>query len=213
MRDATISAVVAIHYLIVFVLTMGNPREDAGLAGQYATSTREINVPNETATFAAGCFWGVQSTFERLPGVLMTRVGYTGGKTVDPTYEDVCAGDTNHAEAIEITFDPSKVTYRELLNIFFESHDPTTLDRQGPDVGTQYRSAVFYHSPQQKELAEAEMEKRQASGEYARPLVTQVAPAKTFYSAEEYHQLYFYKNGIDYSCHTGNGKKPAFRRK
>jgi peptide-methionine (S)-S-oxide reductase len=161
----------------------------------------------ETATFAAGCFWGVQSTFEKVPGVVSTRVGYTGGAMPNPTYEDVCTDQTGHAEAIEIVFDPAKVSYQKLLEIFFENHDPTTMDRQGPDEGNQYRSAIFYHSPEQKAQAEAEKEKRDESGEYVGPIVTQIVPAGPFYSAEEYHQFYYDKHGVTWSCHFGNGKK------
>jgi peptide-methionine (S)-S-oxide reductase len=161
----------------------------------------------EIATFAAGCFWGVESTFKRVPGVVSTRVGYTGGETVNPTYEQVCGDDTGHAEAIEVVFDPAKVSYAKLLEVFFENHDPTTVDRQGPDFGSQYRSAIFYHSPEQKAAALAEIEKRDESGEYRNTIVTQVVAASKFYAAEDYHQSYFDKRGIGYSCHTGNGKK------
>jgi peptide-methionine (S)-S-oxide reductase len=163
----------------------------------------------EKATFAAGCFWGVEEVFRTVPGVLKTRVGYIGGKTLNPTYKEVCTDRTGHAEAIEIEFDPKVVSYQHLLETFFEKHDPTTLNRQGPDVGTQYRSGVFYHSPAQQASAEAEIEKRNASGDYARPVVTEVVPATTFYAAEDYHQRYFEKRGIDASCHIGNGKKPG----
>jgi peptide-methionine (S)-S-oxide reductase len=161
----------------------------------------------EKATFAAGCFWGVEELFRQVPGVLKTRVGYTGGKTADPSYEQVCSGRTHHAEAIDIDFDPAKVSYQQLLELFFENHDPTTLDRQGPDVGTQYRSGVFYHSPQQQKSAEAEIAKRNGSGDYVRPIVTEVTEAAKFYPAEEYHQKYFQRRGIGHSCHFGNGKK------
>ena len=162
----------------------------------------------EKATFAAGCFWGVEETFRTIPGVLKTRVGYTSGKTKNPTYKEVCTDGTGHAEAIEIEFDPAKVSYQQLLELFFESHDPTTLDRQGPDVGTQYRSGVYFHSPQQEQAAEAEIEKRNDSGDYVSKVVTEVVPATTFYAAEDYHQRYFEKRGIEASCHLGNGKKP-----
>jgi len=163
----------------------------------------------EKATFAAGCFWGVEEVFRQVGGVLKTRVGYTNGKTLNPTYREVCTDCTGHAEAIEIEFDSKQVSFQQLLEVFFENHDPTTLNRQGPDVGTQYRSGVFYHSPEQQNAAETEIEKRNASGDYARPVVTEVVPATTFYSAEDYHQRYFEKRGIDASCHVGNGKKPG----
>ncbi|MDP9173680.1 MAG: peptide-methionine (S)-S-oxide reductase MsrA [Planctomycetota bacterium] len=161
----------------------------------------------ENATFAAGCFWGTQAMFEKLPGVIKTRVGYSGGHTAAPTYREVCTETTGHAEAVDIEFNPSKITYQELLTVFFENHDPTTVDRQGPDVGDQYRSAVFYHSPEQKKLAEAEEERRNASGDYAQPIATQIVPAGEFYEAEDYHQFYFDKHNVTWSCHFGNGKK------
>ena len=148
-----------------------------------------------------------KSYFRKVPGVVSTRAGYTAGTTASPTYEQVCTGRTGHAEAVEITFDPSVVTYAALVDLFYENHDPTTLDRQGPDVGTQYRSGIYFHSPQQEQIATAETEKRQASGDYARPIVTEILPAETFYSAEEYHQKYFAHRGVNWSCHSGNGKR------
>ena len=163
----------------------------------------------ERATFAAGCFWGVEETFRKVPGVISAQVGYTGGKTANPTYRDVCSDATGHAEAIEITFDPAKVSYPKLLEIFFENHDPTTPNRQGPDVGSQYRSAVFYHTPEQRKLAEAEKANREKSGDYARPIVTEIVEAGPFYKAEDYHQRYFEKKGVSWSCHFGNGKKKS----
>jgi peptide-methionine (S)-S-oxide reductase len=170
-------------------------------------TTWESDMKYQTATFAAGCFWGVQSTFEKLPGVIHTRVGYTGGTMDRPSYEDVCTNLTGHAEAIEIEFDPNVITYQKLLNVFFENHDPTTINRQGPDEGTQYRSAIFYHSPEQKAQAEAEKARREASGDYAAPIVTQIVAAGPFFAAEDYHQFYFDKHGVNWSCHSGNGKK------
>ena len=167
------------------------------------------DIMTETATFAAGCFWGVEEMFRQTPGVLKTRVGYIGGKTEDPTYEQVCTGRTGHAEAVDMEFDPARVSFQQLLELFFENHDPTTLNRQGPDVGTQYRSGVFYHSPEQQKAAEAEIEKRDTSGDYAKPVVTEVVEAGEFYSAEEYHQKYFQRRGANWSCHFGNGKKPG----
>ena len=164
--------------------------------------------PNrELATFAAGCFWGVESAFAKVPGVLSTRVGYTAGHVANPSYEQVCSHDTGHAEAIEIAFDPSRVSYQQLLEEFFENHDPTTLNRQGPDVGDQYRSGIYTHSDEQAALAEAEIAKRNASGDYKSKIVTEVEPAGVFYSAEEYHQKYFARRGVNWSCHFGNGKK------
>lgn len=153
----------------------------------------------EKATFAAGCFWGVEEEFRSIKGVVSTAAGYTGGRTKDPTYEDVCTGETGHAEAVLVEFDPSKVSYRELLEVFWEIHDPTTPNRQGPDVGTQYRSAIFYHTPEQEKAARESLKEK--SGRFKRPIVTGIAPAAEFYRAEEYHQRYFEKRGIA-SCHT-----------
>jgi len=147
------------------------------------------------ATFAAGCFWGVEFKLSQVPGVLSTRVGYTGGTTKDPSYEEVCTDETGHAEAVEVTYDPAKVSYEELLDTFFALHDPTQVDRQGPDVGAQYRSAVFYHSAAQELAASTAIKKLNASGKFRRPIATQVAPAGEFYPAEEYHQKYYQKRG------------------
>ena len=136
-----------------------------------------------------------------------TAVGYAGGKTDHPTYEDVCSHTTGHAEVVQVVFDPQRVSYQKLLEVFFENHDPTTVDRQGPDYGDQYRSVVFYENDEQKQLATAEKAKRDASGEYVGPIVTKIDPAPTFWKAEGYHQQYFEKQGVNYVCHTGNGKK------
>jgi peptide-methionine (S)-S-oxide reductase len=152
------------------------------------------------ATFAAGCFWGVEDAFRRVPGVKSTTVGYTGGTTKNPSYKEVCTGRTGHAEAVEIDYDPAQVTYKHLLGIFWESHDPTTLNRQGPDTGTQYRSAIFYHDKAQEQSASASKALLEKSGVFKRPIVTQIQPADEFFRAEEYHQQYFEKNGMK-SCH------------
>ena len=148
------------------------------------------------ATFGAGCFWGVEATFRRVPGVVSTSVGYLGGSLPNPTYEDVCTDRTGHAEVIEVEYEPSKAAYDDLLAVFWESHDPTTLNRQGPDVGTQYRSAIFFHTPEQEAAARASKEKLERSGKFGRPIVTEITPASAFYRAEEYHQQYLEKRGL-----------------
>jgi len=152
------------------------------------------------ATFAAGCFWGVEATFRQLPGVTSTQVGYTGGDFVNPTYKDVCTDGTGHAEAVEVEYDPTKISYETLLNVFWENHDPTQLNRQGPDWGTQYRSAIFFHSPEQESAARASKDQLEKSGRYSRKIVTQIVPATTFYPAEDYHQQYLEKRGLA-TCH------------
>ena len=149
----------------------------------------------EKATFAAGCFWGVEAEFRKIDGVESTAVGYLGGTMKDPTYKDVCSGRTGHAEVVQIDFDPLRVSYEDLLQTFWDTHDPTTLNRQGPDVGSQYRSAVFVHSPEQRVLAEASRQTVEQSGRFSRPVVTEISTATTFYRAEEYHQQYLEKNG------------------
>ncbi len=154
----------------------------------------------EKATFGAGCFWGVQAAFDRIPGVLETAVGYEGGTLVSPSYNDVCTDRTGHAEVLEISFDPAKVAYRQLLDAFFNAHNPTQLNRQGPDHGTQYRSVIFYHSPKQQHTAEATIARLTAEHKFPQPIVTQVVPAETFWPAEEYHQKYLEKRGAA-SCH------------
>jgi len=152
------------------------------------------------ATFAAGCFWGVEATFRQLPGVISTRVGYIGGRTENPTYKEVCTDTTGHAEAVEIDYDPAKLSYDTLLDTFWENHDPTQLNRQGPDWGKQYRSAIFYHSPEQEAAAKASKEKLEKSHRFSKPIVTQIVPAVTFNEAEDYHQQYLEKRGLA-SCH------------
>ena len=141
------------------------------------------------ATFGAGCFWGVEAAFRKIEGVISTSVGYSGGTSENPTYKDVCTGQTGHAEVVEVEYDPSRVSYEELLEVFWENHDPTSLNRQGPDVGTQYRSAIFFHTPEQEAAARASKER--AQGRFKKPIVTEIKPASEFYRAEEYHQRYF----------------------
>ena len=148
------------------------------------------------ANFAAGCFWGVEAAFRQVEGVLDTAVGYSGGRLENPSYEDVCTGKTGHAETVEVEYDPSRVSYERLLDVFWENHDPTTLNRQGPDVGEQYRSAIFFHTPDQQAAASTSKEKLETSGKYKRPIVTQIQPASRFWRAEEYHQRYLEKHGL-----------------
>jgi peptide methionine sulfoxide reductase msrA/msrB len=164
-----------------------------------AASEKTQAAATEVATFAAGCFWGVEHKLGQIPGVVATVVGYTGGKTVAPTYEDVCTDKTGHAEAVQVTFDPSRLTYADLVRHFFSIHDPTQVNRQGPDHGTQYRSAIFYHGEAQKETALAIMDELAKSGQYKKRLATELVPASAFYKAEEYHQKYFEKHG--YVCY------------
>ena len=152
------------------------------------------------ATFGAGCFWGVEETFRQIPGVVGTAVGYEGGVLPNPTYEDVCSHSSGHAEVVEVDFDPEKVAFEALLEVFWANHDPTTLNRQGPDVGDQYRSAVFYHDPEQKIEAETVKGRLEAAGRFRRPIVTEISPASTFWRAEDYHQQYLAKRGQS-SCH------------
>jgi len=154
----------------------------------------------EKATFGAGCFWGVEATFRRVKGVIDAAVGYAGGALENPTYRDVCTKQTGHAEVVEVTYDPDEVSYDELLEVFWNNHNPTTLNRQGPDVGSQYRSAIFFHTPDQETVAQASLERLDRSDRFRTPIVTEVTPASTFYRAEEYHQQYLEKRGLAH-CH------------
>ncbi len=154
----------------------------------------------QKASFGAGCFWGVEATFRRLPGVVSTQVGFMGGTLKNPSYKDVCIDRTGHAEVVEVTYDHSKVSYEELLKVFWENHDPTTLNRQGPDYGTQYRSVIFFQTPEQEAAARASKDQLERAGVYKRPIVTQIVPASEFWRAEEYHQQYLEKRGLAH-CH------------
>ncbi|HEV2236078.1 MAG TPA: peptide-methionine (S)-S-oxide reductase MsrA [Ktedonobacterales bacterium] len=162
----------------------------------------EIAKATEKATFGAGCFWGVEAAFRQLRGVVATAVGYEGGTLDNPSYRDVCSHTTGHAEVVEVEYDPARLQYDDLLRVFWANHDPTQLNRQGPDVGDQYRSVIFYHSPEQQAAAEASRDAEAASGHHRRPVVTVIEPARTFYRAEEYHQQYLEKRGLS-SCHIG----------
>ena len=152
------------------------------------------------ASFAAGCFWGVEAAFRQVPGVIGTAVGYTGGSLDNPTYEAVCTDRTGHAETVEVEYDPNRVSYEELLGVFWENHDPTQLNRQGPDVGSQYRSAIFFHTEEQEAAARRSKEQLESSGRFRRPIVTAIVPATRFWRAEEYHQQYLEKRGLAH-CH------------
>jgi peptide-methionine (S)-S-oxide reductase len=153
----------------------------------------------EKATFGAGCFWGVEAAFRKVKGVVNTAVGYEGGTLPNPTYRAVCTDRTGHAEVVEVEYDPAQVSYEDLLEVFWDNHNPTTLNRQGPDIGTQYRSVIFFHNPEQEAAATASKQRLERSGQYRRPIVTQIVPAAEFYRAEEYHQRYLEKQGLD-SC-------------
>ena len=155
----------------------------------------------EKATFGAGCFWGVESFFRQVPGVIEAFAGYAGGHVDNPTYKQVCTDKTGHAEVVEVTFDPAKVSYDKLVDVFFMNHDPTQLNRQGPDVGTQYRSVIFFHSTEQERIAKRKKDELASSGRFKRPIVTSIEPATAFWKAEEYHQRYFEKNNLP-SCHV-----------
>jgi methionine-S-sulfoxide reductase len=160
------------------------------------------------ATFAGGCFWCMEPPFDKLPGVIATTPGYTGGRTESPTYEEVCSGGTGHAEAVQITFDPGKVSYRELLDVFWRNIDPTTKDRQFADTGSQYRTAIFYHDEEQRRLAEESKAELEKSGRYAGPIVTEIVPARPFYPAEAYHCQYYKKNPVHYKMYRqGSGRE------
>jgi peptide-methionine (S)-S-oxide reductase len=154
----------------------------------------------EMATFGAGCFWGVEAAFQRVPGVIDTAVGYSGGETPNPTYKDVCTDETGHAEVVQVSFDPAKISYEKLLDVFWQAHDPTQVNRQGPDFGTQYRTAIFFHSPEQEAAAKKSRAALDGTGKFKRPIATEITPAGTFYRAEEYHQKYLQKRGAA-SCH------------
>jgi peptide-methionine (S)-S-oxide reductase len=156
----------------------------------------------ELATFGAGCFWGVEADFRQIRGVVATEVGYEGGHTENPSYRDVCSHRTGHAEVVQVEYDPARVSYDDLLKVFWENHDPTQLNRQGPDVGDQYRTVIFYHTPEQQAAAQASKERLEAENKYRRPIVTQIVPAETFYRAEEYHQQYLEKRGLS-TCKIG----------
>jgi len=165
------------------------------------TVTYGENIMNEQkAQFGAGCFWGVEAAFRKVEGVLDATVGYSGGRTKNPAYKEVCSGNTGHAEVVNLIYDPKRVSYQKLLNVFWDIHDPTTKNRQGPDVGSQYRSAIFYYTPEQQQIAQESLILIERSGAFKKPIVTEIVPANVFYKAEEYHQRYHEKHGGS-SCH------------
>lgn len=208
-----IIAIAAIGLLVVLLVPVfmslqksESPRSSSTepLAGDTTEEMNRVNEENmantKTATFGAGCFWGVESVFQQLDGVTATSVGYMGGKVQNPSYRQVCTDLTGHAEVVRVEYDPEKISYDRLLEVFFELHDPTQVNRQGPDVGTQYRSAVFYYDDDQMKTAEASKAKLAASGQYKKEIATEIVPAAEFWMAEEYHQDYYKKKGIAPAC-------------
>lgn len=187
--------------LKAFVTSYSHGLEHTGEFEKNPGSTYGVPMNKETAILAGGCFWGMEKIIQKIPGVLDTDVGYTGGTTTNPTYKEVCTGKTGHAEGVRITFDPSKITYAQVLDYFFRMHDPTTLNRQHNDVGTQYRSAIFYMDDHQKKIAEETKAKFDTSGRFDSPIVTEITKASEFYVAEDYHQDYLVKNPEGYNCH------------
>jgi peptide-methionine (S)-S-oxide reductase len=176
-------------------------RNDSPKVEKAAMTTTSATTKTETAMFGAGCFWGVEAVLRKIPGVVDTACGYSGGNVPNATYKQVCTHTTGHAEVVKIEFDPSKISYEKLVRKFFKFHDPTQMNRQGPDVGTQYRSVIFYYSPEQKETAEKVKKELDASGKYKAPIATEITKAGEFWRAEEYHQRYFEKTGQENTCH------------
>ena len=190
-----------IMFIAVALLLFGCEKEESSMTNQKPSTTPENLDSYPAATFAGGCFWGVEYNFRRVPGVVDTAVGFMGGKTQNPTYKEICYDDTNHAEVVHLRYDPVKVTYEQLVKIFFVMHDPTTMNRQGLDVGDQYRSAIFYETPEQKEIADKVKTQLNASGEFKRTIVTEITAADEFWKAEDYHQQYIEKNPLR-RCHV-----------
>jgi peptide-methionine (S)-S-oxide reductase len=199
-KFCTVTAGLAAVLVTVGVLTnagtdMPGGKDESGEASEKSKEKTEM----VTATFGAGCFWGVEATFRQIEGVKATAVGYCGGHTERPTYRDVCSDETGHAEVVEVQYDPSVVPYEKLLQVFWEAHDPTQVNRQGPDIGSQYRSVIFYHTPEQEAAAKRSKEELDKSGAYKRPVATSIEAAQPFWRAEEYHQQYLEKRGLS-SC-------------
>jgi peptide methionine sulfoxide reductase msrA/msrB len=201
-KIAAIAAAVLLAAGVVAMVRHGRP-QPAGVSTYELERMNEFNKSeHETAILAGGCFWGMEEIIRKIPGVVKTTVGYSGGTTANPTYEDVCTGGTGHAEAIQVEFDCARLSYESLLDYFFRMHDPTTLNRQHNDVGTQYRSAIFYTDEAQKQTAERVKAQWDKSGKFKRPITTEISAAMKFYSAEEYHQKYLAKNPGGYTCHV-----------
>ena len=199
-RKAVLLITLAVLLTIYLAGQVGAKKASHDEAHDVAGDTSEFKGAEnmETATFAAGCFWHVEEAFRHVDGVKATSVGYTGGDKQEPTYKEVCSGTTGHAEAVEVVYDPEVVSYEKLLEVFWKEHDPTQKNRQGPDIGHQYRSAVFYHSPEQEKAARDSVKALEESGKYKKPIVTEIVPAQKFWRAEEYHQQYFQKNGLSH---------------
>lgn len=220
MKTKYISGVIFLLALITVWMFYRLPLEKIETAGlgieeTHADNNEKIKKDNDmmnykTATFGAGCFWGVEANFQELKGVVTTEVGFMGGHTENPSYKDVCYTETGHAEVVHLKYDPNVISYQELVKKFFEMHDPTQLNRQGPDVGDQYRSVIFYYDDDQKAIAESSLKKIEAAKVFSRPLATQVVKAGQFYTAEDYHQDYYKNKGIAPSCGLGIGKKFDF---
>lgn len=199
--------------LIIFAVLLVTGCKSKTVKSNIQMDISSNGIKTDTATFASGCFWCVEAIFQELKGVLSVSSGYTGGKIKNPTYREVCSGLTGHAEACQIVYDPAVISYDELLEAFWASHDPTTLNRQGADQGTQYRSAIFYHNEQQKNLAEAYKAKLNSEKAFDNPIVTEISPASTFYKAEDYHQNYFTENGdAPYCTYVIAPKLEKFRK-
>ena len=198
--------------ILILFITLGHI--SFALSGNESKGSIMNNKIIEKATFAGGCFWCMQNPYDELNGVVSTAVGYTGGHKDNPTYEEVCAGTTGHAEAIEILYNPTQINYSELLKVFWRNIDPTTLNKQFADVGTQYRTAIFYHTEEQKQSAESSKEEMERSGIYDDPIVTEITPATTFYKAEDYHQKYYEKCPVKYKMYkSGSGREQYLEKK
>ena len=190
----------SVLFTAVTFVSCGQKDKKEGIKKNNFNDSFNSNIKMDTATFGAGCFWCTEAVFQNLKGVEKVESGYSGGSTENPTYKEVCSGTTGHAEVTRIYYDPAVISFEELLEVFWKTHDPTTLNRQGNDVGTQYRSAIFYHNPQQKEIAEKYKQQLMESGTFGRPVVTEISPLKNYYKAEDYHQNYYNDNGSQPYC-------------